>query len=217
MSENTIIVANGAPPTATDVARWRRPGDRIIAADGGARHVLSLGLTPHVVVGDMDSLDDETRDQLSRLGCRLVLHPPEKDETDLELALRLAVDEGATEIVILGALGGRLDQLLSNVLLLTLPELAGASVRLINDGQEAFVVRCGIQATVEGQVGDTLSLIPLSGDARGVHAQGLKWPLAGDTLWMGPARGVSNVIVSLPVHIWLAEGLLLVVHTFAQP
>jgi thiamine pyrophosphokinase len=212
VSRRTIIVANGDPPTAKDVARWWQPSDRIIAADGGARHALSLGLTPHSVVGDMDSLDARVRERLRQQECRLVFHPAEKDETDLELALYLAVEEGATEIVLLGALGGRLDQLLANVLLLTLPELAGASVKLVGGEQEAFVIRGGARAAVEGQVGDILSLIPLNGDASGVYTQGLKWPLSGDTLFAGPARGVSNVVVSLPVRIRVEKGLLLVVH-----
>jgi thiamine pyrophosphokinase len=210
----TIIVANGDPPTTKDVARWWQPGDRIIAADGGARHALALGLTPHTVVGDMDSLDAGVREQLGQQECRLVLHPAEKDETDLELALLLAVEEGATEVVLLGALGGRLDQLLANVLLLTLPELAGVSVKLADGEQETFVIHGGNQTTVEGQVGNTLSLIPLNGDASGVYTQGLKWPLSGDTLFAGPARGVSNVVVSLPVRIRVEKGLLLVVHRF---
>jgi len=216
VSRRTIIVANGDPPTARGIARWWQPGDRIIAADGGAHHVLSLGLAPHIVVGDMDSLDAGLREQLGRQGCRLVLHPAEKDETDLELALLLAVDERATDIVLLGALGGRLDQLLANVLLLTLPELAGASVKLADEEQETFVIRGGHQATVEAQVGDTLSLIPLNGNASGVYTEGLKWPLSGETLFAGPARGVSNVVVSLPVCIKVEKGLLLVVHSFGQ-
>lgn len=213
-STRTIVVANGDPPSATDMRRWWRPGDRIVAADGGAKSILSLGLVPDVIVGDMDSLDVESRDRLARQGCRLVAHPADKDETDLELALLLAVAEGATEIVLLGALGGRLDQLLANILLLTLPQLAAVSVKLVTNKQEAFVVRGGEEVTVEGQVGDTLSLIPLSGDARGVYTQGLKWSLAGDTLLAGPARGVSNVVVSLPVSVRLKAGLLLVVHGF---
>jgi thiamine pyrophosphokinase len=160
----------------------------------------------------MDSLDARVRERLRQQECRLVLQPAEKDKTDLELALHLAVEEGATEIVLLGALGGRLDQLLANILLLTLPELAGASVKLVGGEQEAFVIRGGARAAVEGQVGDILSLIPLNGDASGVYTQGLKWPLSGDTLFAGPARGVSNVVVSLPVRIRVEKGLLLVVH-----
>lgn len=216
MSQRTIIIANGDPPTAAAVSRWWQPGDRLIAADGGAKNALSLDLVPDTVVGDMDSLDAGAREQLARQGCRLVLHPAEKDETDLELALLLAAQENVSEIIILGALGGRLDQLLANVLLLTLPELGGVSVRLADHEQEAFIVRGGDTVTVEGQVGDTLSLIPLIGDAGDIYTQGLKWPLSGDTLFAGPARGVSNVIVSLPVHIGLGEGFLLVVHRFGE-
>lgn len=214
VSNRIIIVANGEPPTVTDVNRWWRPGDRLIAVDGGAKNALSLGLVPNVVIGDMDSLDTETHDQLARQVCRLVPYPAEKDETDLELALLLAVEEGATDIVLLGALGGRLDQLLANVLLLTLPELAGISIRLADSEQEAFVVHGADEVTVEGLVGDILSLIPLNGDASGVYTQGLKWPLADGTLLAGPARGVSNVIVSLPVRVRVKEGSLLVVHRF---
>lgn len=210
----TVIIANGDPPTAADVGRWLRPGDRLMAANGGAKSALTLGFVPDVVVGDIDSLDAEVCEQLTQHGCRLVRHPVEKDETDLELALLLAVDEGATEIVVLGALGGRLDQLLANVLLLTLPQLAEVSVRLADDEQEAFVVHGRAQAVVEGQVGDTLSLLPLHGDAYGIYTQGLKWSLTGDTLFSGPARGVSNVIVSLPVCIRVETGVLLVVHRF---
>ena len=212
VSKRTIIVANGNPPTTREMCRWWQTGVRLIAVNGGARHALALGLTPHAVIGDMDSLDPETRGRLAQQGCRLVLHPAEKDETDLELALLLAAEEDSTEIIILGALGGRLDQLLANVLLLALPQLACSSVRLVDEEQEAFVVRGGAETTVEGQVGDTLSLIPLGGDVNGIYAQGLKWPLTGDTLFVGPARGVSNVIVSLPVCIRVEQGLLLVVH-----
>jgi thiamine pyrophosphokinase len=214
LAGRTIIVANGDPPTAEELSHWWQPGTRLIAANGGAHHALALGFTPHIVIGDMDSLNAETREQLAQQGCRLVLHPEDKDETDLELALLLAVREDASEIVILGALGGRLDQLLANVLLLALPQLTSVSVRLADAWQEALVVHGGNQITVEGRVGDTLSLIPLLGDACGVYTQGLKWPLSGDSLVAGPARGVSNIIVSLPVCVQVGTGLLLVVHRF---
>jgi len=216
LHRRTIIVANGDPPTVEDLSHWWRPSTQLIAADGGAHHALALGLTPNVVIGDMDSLDVETRDKLTQQGCRLILHPEDKDETDLELALLLAAREEATEIIILGALGGRLDQLLANVLLLTLPELTSMSVRLVDAWQEALVVHGGTHVTVEGQVGDTLSLIPLTSNASGIYTQGLRWPLSGDTLSAGSARGVSNVIVSPPARVQVEKGVLLVVHRFGK-
>lgn len=211
-SERALIITNGDPPTTADANRWWQPGDLIIAADGGARHALSLGLTPHIVIGDMDSLDDQTREKLAKQGSRFIFHPSEKDETDLELALLYAAQQAFSEIIILGAMGGRLDQLLANILLLTLPQLAALQVRLADNSQEAFVIHGGDQAAVEGQEGDTVSLIPLNGNAAGVYTQGLKWSLSGDTLLAGPARGISNVITSLPVRVRLEKGSLLIVH-----
>jgi thiamine pyrophosphokinase len=210
----TLIIANGRPPTHPEIARWHRPGDRLIAADGGAGHALALGLAPHLVVGDMDSLDAEERTRLKRRGCQFIEHPADKDETDLELALLQAAQGGTAEIVVLGALGGRLDQLLANVLLLAMPALRGADVRLADARQEAFIVRGGDEVTVTGERGDTVSLLPLAGQARGIYTQGLKWPLSGDALAPGQARGVSNVVVSLPVRVRLETGILLVVHQF---
>ena len=93
-----------------------------------------------------------------------------KDETDLELALLYAVEQDADPIIILGALGGRLDQTLANILLLTIPALIGRDVRLIDGPQTAFVVR--EQATIHGKAGDTVSLIPLGGAASGVTTRG---------------------------------------------
>ena len=181
-----------------------------MCADGGARHALALGLRPDSVVGDMDSLGESDRAQLEAMGTRLVIHPPAKDETDLELALLMAAQEGAAEVVVLGAFGGRLDQAIANVLLLTLPELKDIPARLVDGEQEAFIIR--ERAVIEGRPGDTLSLISLGGDAQGVSAQGLLYPLRGETLSFGPARGVSNVFVAPVARVTLRRGLLLAVH-----
>jgi thiamine pyrophosphokinase len=205
-----IIIANGIAPDETTVRRWLRPGDRLICADGGARTALALGLSPQVVVGDMDSLDEPVQAQLKAMQCRLVVYPAAKDWTDLELALKLAVEEGATEIVILGALGGRLDQELVNVLLLLLPELEGIPTRIVDDRQELFVVRG--RGEISGQPGDIVSLIPLGGDAHGIVTEGLMYSLHDEPLVIGPARGISNVMTGQIARVTVRSGALLVVH-----
>ncbi len=210
----TVIIANGERPTQDTVHRWLRPGDRLVCADGGARHALTLGLRPQVVVGDMDSLDEPAQAQLKALGARLVVHPAAKDETDLELALLLALQEGATELVVLGGLGGRLDQLIANVLLLTLPQLEGVSARIVDGRQQAFIIRG--EATIHGRPGDVLSLIPLGGDAQGILTEGLLYPLRDETLRPGPARGVSNVFTAQTARVTLRRGALLAVHISAN-
>ena len=183
---------------------------RLFCADGGARAALSLGLRPDVVVGDLDSLDDAQQAQLAALGCRLAVYPVAKDWTDLELALKLALEEGATEVVILGALGGRLDQELANIMLLLLPELDNVSVRIVDERQEMFVARS--EATLAGQPGDIVSLIPWGGDVMGIITEGLMYPLRDEPLLAGPARGISNMMIGQVARVTLRSGALLVIH-----
>jgi thiamine pyrophosphokinase len=209
-----IIFANGQFPDAGRARDRLRPDDLVIAADGGTRHALAIGVIPHVVIGDLDSISPDERARVEAAGARVVRHSPRKDETDLELALLHAVHAGATEIVVLAALGGRLDQTIANLLLLALPELSGLDVRVVEGDQTAFLVREGGDAArIEGRPGDTVSLIPLGGDAVGVTAEGLEWPLHEDTLRFGPARGVSNVLTADQARVRVRQGLLLCVIT----
>ena len=210
-----IIIAGGQVGDDEDWRRWVREGDWLIGADGGAAQALARGLVPHLVIGDMDSLPGEAQAALEAQGSQFVVHPRAKDETDLELALTYATQQGAQEIIVLGALGSRLDHTLANVLLLALPRLDGVVVRIASDRQEAFLIRGGGEATLEGESGDLVSLLPLGGDARGVTASGLAWPLEGDTLRFGFSRGVSNEITAPMVRIEVQEGYLLVVHSRA--
>ncbi len=208
-----VIIIAGGRSRSDDGRRWAPDGDLIIGADGGAARALAWGLVPGVVVGDLDSLTEEEQQELQAHGCRFIVHPRAKDETDLELALSYAAHQGAREIVVIGALGGRLDHLLANVLLLALPELEGVSVRIVDGRQEARLIRGGEAVTLSGQPGDLVSLLPVGGDARGVTTAGLAWPLAGETLRFGFSRGVSNEMTGPVARVEVEEGYLLVVHS----
>jgi len=188
------------------------PADLVIAADGGARHAATLGLSLDAVVGDLDSLSSQIVSDLARLGASIHRHPADKNEIDLELALLHAAAAGATEIVVVGATGARLDMTLANVMLLLHPGVRGTRVELWDGDQTGFVV-VPPGGELPGAVGDTLSLIPLGGEARGVVTDGLAFPLHGETLAVGPARGVSNRIVRVGARLALDQGALLVVHT----
>ena len=208
----TIIVAGGRPNQGDTWRKWVRAGDQIIGADGGAARALAWGLVPDWVIGDLDSLSAGQQQALEARGCHFLVHPRAKDETDLELALGYAAEQGAEEIVILGALGGRLDHTLANLLLLALPRLAGRSVRLVDDAEEALLLRGGEGAHLDGQPGDLVSLLPLGGDARGVTTSGLAWPLQADSLRFAFTRGISNEMTGTQATIRLDHGLLLVIH-----
>ncbi len=217
----TVIIANGDAPTAGDVQRWMRPGDRLICADGGARAAMALSLTPHVVIGDFDSLTDEDLQHLAQHGAALHRYPTQKDETDLELALTYAIaslagvvaqDNEPAEIVILGALGGRLDQTIANVMLLAMPVLAGARAWIAAGNEQTFLITPDQPADLRGAPGDIVSLIPFGGDVHGVRTEGLEYPLRDESLVFGPARGVSNVMLGHRASVTIREGRLLCVH-----
>ena len=209
-----IIFANGEFPDPQGARDLLRPGDLIIAADGGTRHALATGVIPHVVIGDLDSLSPADLAQVEADGSRIIRFSPRKDETDLELALLHAARAGASEIIILAALGGRLDQTIANVLLLSLPELKELGVRIVEGAQSVFLIQD--ETTIEGQPGDTVSLIPLGGDAVGVTTEGLEWPLCEETLRFGPARGVSNVLTAEQARVRVQRGILLCMVTRAS-
>src|SRR6476659_8616142 len=170
-----VIVAHAPELDIAPYERHMRAADLLIAADGGALPLLRAGLLPQLVIGDLDSLAAADVAALAEGGVELRRYPREKDETDLELALLHAARAGATEIDVLGALGGRWDHTLANVALLALPELRGRRARLLAEKQTLFLVRDSIQ--LEGQVGDTVSLLPMAGEARGVTTHGLRYPL----------------------------------------
>lgn len=205
-----IVIANGhvGSSEASRVQTWSH--DLVICADGGAQHALTWGLTPDVVIGDLDSLDGDLQARLEAEGCQILVHPTRKDETDLELALRYAVEHGVDEVLILGALGGRIDQALANVLLLALPGLEGSKTRIVAGDQEMFLIRS--QAFIEGQVGDTVSLLPIAGDVTGITTDGLEYPLQCGTLKFGSTLGVSNVLTTPVAWVQVDRGFLLCVH-----
>jgi thiamine pyrophosphokinase len=168
-------------------------------------------LLPERVIGDFDSLTEDELDRLAQRGVLLDRHPTHKNETDLELALLHAVSAGNEEIVILGALGGRLDQTVANIMLLAMPQLTHCKVLIASGEEQTFLIRPGASFELHGRAGDVVSLIPFGGDATGIHTEGLEYPLCDETLFFGPARGVSNVMLGERATITFSGGLLLCV------
>lgn len=215
--KKAIVVANGTPQLGQAVqAIIEHAADAlVICADGGADVALKMGLYPHIVVGDMDSVSLDTLNTLEAAGAELLRFPPDKDETDLELALLEAAERGASTIFILAAMGARIDHTLSNLYLLTLPALQNRKVRLVDNNQSVWIAQPGIHPLI-GAIGDTISLIPFQGDARGITTYGLQYPLSNETLYLGPARGVSNVIISPEASVTFKSGTLLIIHTIGH-
>jgi thiamine pyrophosphokinase len=194
------------------------PPALVIAADGGLLKAQRAGLRPDVVVGDGDSLDAETIEALRLGGVEVQLFPPEKNESDTELAVREAVRRGADRVDIAGGLGGtRFDHALANVLLLGSPDLE-ADVALVDGPTTVRVIgsRGAQELVVVGRAGDWVSLLPLSEQADGVTTHGLAYPLDGATLRQGPTLGLSNELTADDATVRVERGRLAVIHTRRQ-
>lgn len=211
-ARHVVILANGQLPDPQRVRLHIQAADRLICADAGAAHAIALEVIPDVVVGDLDSLDPAHYATLKAAGVRFEVHPPLKDKTDLELAIHLAVAEGAAEIDLLGTQGGRLDQTLGNVLLLARPEWAGMRMRILEGDQTAWVLRDRQACIITATVGDTLSLLPLTPQVHGVTLSGVRWPLRDRTLYFGDTLTLSNALTQPSARVEVDSGILLIVH-----
>jgi thiamine pyrophosphokinase len=188
--------------------------DFVVAADGGAFALERWKLLPHLVVGDMDSLGDSGVERLAKQGVGVAKFPAAKDQSDLELALAHAIGAGATEVILLGALGGdRLDHETANLLLLGDPGYDGVRIEARRGALRIRAIRGKGSLALDGPVGALVTLLPINGDAEGVRTEGLRFPLAGETLRFGRARGLSNEVAAPPATVSLDKGTLLVFET----
>jgi len=212
-----LIFANGEPNDGAMVRRTltAAPDAHIIAADGGARVAWYYGRIVQTVIGDMDSLTEDELAQLEAGGASVYRYPPAKNETDLELALIWAAERGMDWLRIIGGIGDRFDQTLANVYLMALPQLSVLNVALVAGRQRLRLLRGGTHE-VRGQPDDTISLMPVGGDVRDITTQGLGYALDHETLYFGPARGISNVMAAERAQITFASGLLLMIHTLGR-
>jgi thiamine pyrophosphokinase len=207
-----VVVASGE--LAAGDAAWLDAAEMVIAADGGAGSLDRIGRRPDLLVGDLDSVDPLLVERLASGGTPVERHPADKEASDTELALAASLAAGATEVLLLGALGGhRLDHELANLLLLTDPALAGRDVRAVRGSASIRALGRGGRLELRGAPGDLVTLLPVGGDVTGITTAGLRWPLEGGTLAMGRSRGLSNEVERAPASVRITDGTLLVVET----
>jgi thiamine pyrophosphokinase len=205
-----IIFANGDLPDLNKARALIHKDDYIICADGGTRHALALDCKPDLIIGDMDSADRGQLQKLQEAEVSIELFPHDKNETDLELAINRAIELNPKRITIVAALGGRLDQTLANISLLTDLRLSQFDVRLDDGMEEVFL--CRHQVQVDGRSGDLVSLIPWGRAAVEVQTMNLKWALNKEALYPDRTRGISNEMIGESASISIGSGLLLIVH-----
>lgn len=186
--------------------------DLLIGADSGARFLLAHGLKPDIAIGDFDSVSEEEMLSIqSSSGQTIACDPIDKDYTDTEMAVRLALDMQPSEIILLGALGTRFDHSLANVHLLALAIKQNVRASIIDEHNKITLI--AEELTLYGQHYPNVSLLPLTMHVKGITLTGFQYPLTDADLTIGQSLGISNVLVAAEGNIRVSEGLLLVIQS----
>jgi len=211
MGRMVFVISNGVMrDTGFLVEEIGRADDPVlICTDGAAERMREIGRVPDLIVGDMDSVDEETLKYFEAQGSRIIRHPAHKDETDTQIALEVAFEMDPEGIRIFGALGGRIDHALANISLLVMCAKKGIDTKIVDRKCELFIVNGS--CAIAGREGDTVSLLPLSSDVRGITLGGFEYPLSDAVMEIGVPYGVSNRLIRTRGTISVEEGYLLVI------
>lgn len=217
--KRAIIFVNGNLSDISQAKKIITKDDFLIAADGGVKHILKLGLMPSIIIGDFDSTSSSLIIKLTQI-CKeqkflfptMIKYPTEKDKTDFELAIDYCLEKKLQEIIIFGSLGDRFDHLLANIFLVakTQTENPLIKIKIIEGKKEAFILNKEI--TINGKIGNEVSIIPVSEELIGVTTDGMYYRLIEDTLQFGSTRGISNVMNKTSVKITISSGIALIIH-----
>lgn len=204
-----IIIAGGRISNYSWYADFWQEDDFVICADSGAEHARKLGIIPSLLVGDLDSISQETLIFFQNKGCQVQAYNKEKNETDTQIALEFALQQKRKEIIFLAALGNRIDHSLSNIFLLTSLLSQDIKASFISEYQEICLVDGCLE--FEGKKGEIVSLLPLTDEVRGIETSGLKYIPLGNHFVMSNPYGVSNVLEKEKAYIKVEKGILLVI------
>jgi len=214
LCDKVIIFANGICENPGGSLKYIAPGDFIICADGGTEYALQLGLTPDLVIGDLDSISPQALQTVQDKGVEIRRYPQAKDKTDLELGLEEATRRAATEILVLTAFGGRVDQFLANIFLLVRYREKSIRLSIADGNQRMWLLQGPDEMMLTGDVGDLFSLIPMSDQVSGVDLSGMEWPLQDAVLELRSTRAVSNKFKLRRANVKIKSGTALAIHGF---
>lgn len=206
---NALIIGNGNFESGDTFIETVKLSDLIVCADGGARHLYSLGIKPDVLVGDFDSIPRDILEEYKKSGVEIIKYPVRKDMTDVDLAVECAVSRGAGRIFIAGAFGTRIDHTLSNLHLLHRILDSGLEAALIDENNTVYLIKDKIK--IKRKENHKLSLIPATPIVEGIYTGGLAYPLADASMSMGTTIGISNEFTSDEAWVSIRKGRLYVV------
>lgn len=186
---------------------------KLIAADRGLEFFINSGIKPDLAVGDFDSLSREGKEYLDNAADIEVKRlKPEKDDSDTQSAVNLAIERGAGRIALLGTMGSRLDHMLANLGLLSSGRDKGVHIVMADSHNYVTLIESGTILHKSRQFGRFVSFFPVGGDVPGLVLEGFKYPLKGHYLTVADSGlTVSNEIIEEQAKVTFEKGRLLMI------
>ena len=204
-----VIITSYIEGDLIDLIGDFRP-DFILCADGGYDYAKAAGITPDMLIGDLDSITVPNDPAINTL-----IFPSEKDDTDTGICLQTALDKGYKDILIIGGLGGRLDHTMSNIQLIT-GKCHLADRITIRDKSNSCTVITNESITLPYIENQYVSIFSMSEKSTSVTTSGLKYPLTDASMIYGSTLGTSNEIIDTQATISVKEGRLLIITSMEE-
>ena len=182
-----------------------------IVVDGALEITHGLGVKPDYIVGDFDTVNQELLEYYDK--DIILRHPPEKDQTDTELAIETALNSGCDSLVFFGATGSRLDHSLGNIFLLEYLLKQGIKAEILNENNKLYLKNNSFILKRKASRGDFVSLLPLTETVENVTLRGFKYPVENLTFYREKTLGISNEITEEEASVEFSKGIFIVVES----
>lgn len=206
-----LIVSGGRAPSKNLLLKNLMGSHLVIGADRGCETLLKYNVVPTYILGDFDSASKETIDKLEEMNICKFKYKREKDYTDTELAFNLALDKGATEIIMLGVTGTRYDHTLGNIGLLLKALELNIEAKIVDDNNEIYLINKNTNFT--GNFGDIISFQSYFENVKSLNIKGAKFELVNYDLKIGESITTSNEFLDKTIEVTFENGILMVLHT----
>ncbi|HLR34230.1 MAG TPA: thiamine diphosphokinase [Tissierellales bacterium] len=204
-----LIIGSGEIKNYNVLIDLAKTADYVICADGGANHLINIGINPDLVVGDLDSIDENTLKNLKETNVEINKFPKEKDYTDTELAIKYLMDKKVDKIILVGVTGSRFDHTLANIFLLRRLLEKGIEGQILSHKNTIYIT--DKKFVLEKEEGYFVSIIPLNDEGAVVTLKGFKYETDKEEFSFSSTYGISNKIIEKRGIIEIHKGTCLVI------
>ena len=203
-----VIVSGGTPPSKELLLKYLKEDDFLIGVDKGCNALYEYNLTPDLILGDFDSAKIESIEGLKNKGAKVLTFEPEKDYTDTDLGYIKAKENGATEILLFGVTGSRIDHMMGNIGIMLKALEENIELKIIDDHNYMFIV--DKNSVFKGKFGQLISFHALSDVVKNLNIRGAKYTLSNYDMTLFEPRAICNEFIDDDIEIYFDSGKILV-------